>query len=113
VGFAPAEVTVERIRLPTVEGRKTGNPDPQYLLQGAISRLFRQVISLTDYVEVMEPPRIAISAIHDNRKIEQKDVAPLRSLLVEIRCHLVGGISPLNQRRERRSQIDHTGTNGP
>ena len=99
-GFTPEEIaiTAEQNTL-TVEGRKAGKAEHQYLYQGISARPFRRVFSLADYVQVkgaafdngllkielvrevpeaMKPRRIAIAsgvAGNDNQQIEHKKAA--------------------------------------
>jgi molecular chaperone IbpA len=97
-GFTPEEIviTAEQSAL-TVEGRKTGNENRDYLHQGITVRPFRRVFNLAEYVtvkdasfengtlrivlvrevpEALKPRRIAIEgAARDDQKTEQKQVA--------------------------------------
>jgi molecular chaperone IbpA len=54
-GFAADDVTVtaEQNTL-TIEGRKTGKDEREYLYQGIAARPFRRVFNLADYVQVRE-----------------------------------------------------------
>lgn len=53
--FAPEDiaVTAEQNTL-TVEGRKSGKDDREYLYQGIAARPFRRVFNLADYVQVRQ-----------------------------------------------------------
>ncbi|MDQ2082758.1 Hsp20 family protein [Xanthobacteraceae bacterium Astr-EGSB] len=99
-GFAPEEITVTAEQnVLTVEGRKAGKSDRQYLYQGISARPFRRIFNLADYVQVkdaslvdgllkihlvrevpeaMKPRQIPIAGGptgSDNRQIEQKHAA--------------------------------------
>ena len=96
-GFTPEEVSITAEQsLLTVEGRKAGQTERQYIYQGISARPFRRVFNLADYVEVkgatfeggllqidlvrevpeaMKPRRIAINASDENRHIEHKQAA--------------------------------------
>ena len=54
-GFAPEDVTVtaEQNTL-TIEGRKAGKDEREYLYQGIAARPFRRVFNLADYVQVKQ-----------------------------------------------------------
>jgi molecular chaperone IbpA len=54
-GFAPEDVTVtaEQNTL-TIEGKRPGKDDREYLYQGIAARPFRRVFNLADYVQVKE-----------------------------------------------------------
>lgn len=54
-GFAAEDiaVTAEQNAL-TIEGRKSGNDERQYLYQGIAARPFRRIFNLADYVKVKE-----------------------------------------------------------
>ena len=54
-GFAPEDVsmTAEQNML-TIEGKKTGKDEREYLYQGIAARPFRRVFNLADYVQVKE-----------------------------------------------------------
>jgi len=97
-GFTPDEISITaENNVLTVEGRKAGKADHEYLYQGISARPFRHVFNLADYVqakgasfenglltielvrevpEAMKPRKIAIgSAGNDNRQIEHKAAA--------------------------------------
>lgn len=96
-GFAPEEISITAEQnVLTVEGRKAGETEHQYLYQGISARPFRRVFNLADYVEVkgasfeggllkidlvrevpeaMKPRRITINAGNDNKQIEHKQAA--------------------------------------
>ena len=80
----------------TVEGRKAGKGEHQYLYHGISARPFRRVFNLADYVQVkgasfesgllkielvrevpeaMKPRRIAINAGNENQQVERKKAA--------------------------------------
>ena len=96
-GFAPEDVSVtaEQNTL-TVEGRKAGKDEREYLYQGIAARPFRRVFNLADYVQVkdaafkdglltidlareipeaMKPRRIAINGGSAPVQIDQKKKA--------------------------------------
>jgi molecular chaperone IbpA len=96
-GFAPEDVnvTAEQNTL-TIEGRKTGKDEREYLYQGIAARPFRRVFNLADYVQVkqasfkdglltidlareipeaMKPRRIAINGVSASQQIDQKKAA--------------------------------------
>jgi molecular chaperone IbpA len=96
-GFAPEDVSVtaEQNTL-TVEGRKAGKDEREYLYQGIAARPFRRVFNLADYVQVkdasfkdglltvdlareipeaMKPRRIAINGGSAPVQIDQKKAA--------------------------------------
>jgi molecular chaperone IbpA len=96
-GFAPEDVslTAEQNTL-TIEGRKPGKDEREYLYQGIAARPFRRVFNLADYVQVkqasftdgllvielareipeaMKPRRIAISGGSASAQIDQKKAA--------------------------------------
>jgi molecular chaperone IbpA len=96
-GFAPEDVnvTAEQNTL-TVEGRKAGKDEREYLYQGIAARPFRRVFNLADYVQVkeasfkdglltidlareipeaMKPRRIAINGASPAPQIDQKQAA--------------------------------------
>ena len=54
-GFAPDDVnvTAEQNTL-TIEGRKTGKDEREFLYQGIAARPFRRVFNLADYVQVIQ-----------------------------------------------------------
>jgi molecular chaperone IbpA len=54
-GFAPEDVTVtaEQNTL-TIEGKKAGKDEREYLYQGIAARPFRRVFNLADYVQVRQ-----------------------------------------------------------
>jgi len=93
-GFAPEDVslTAEQNTL-TIEGRKPGKDEREYLYQGIAARPFRRVFNLADYVQVkqasftdglliielareipeaMKPRRIAITGGSASAQIDQK-----------------------------------------
>jgi molecular chaperone IbpA len=93
-GFAPDDVSVtaEQNTL-TIEGKKTGQDEHQYLYQGIAARPFRRVFNLADYVQVkdasfkdglltielarevpeaMKPRRIAINGVGASQQIDQR-----------------------------------------
>jgi molecular chaperone IbpA len=95
-GFAPEDVTVtaEQNAL-TIEGKKAGKNEREYLYQGIVARPFRRVFNLADYVQVkaasfkdgllvidlarevpeaMKPRRIAIDG-GSTSQVEQKKAA--------------------------------------
>ena len=96
-GFAPEDVSVtaEQNTL-TIEGRKTGKDEREFLYQGIAARPFRRVFNLADYVQVnqanfkdglltidlareipeaMKPRRIAINGGSTAPRIDQKNAA--------------------------------------
>jgi len=96
-GFAPEDVTVtaEQNTL-TIEGKKAGKDEREYLYQGIAARPFRRVFNLADYVQVqaasfkdgllvielareipeaMKPRRIAINGATSSPQIDQKKAA--------------------------------------
>jgi molecular chaperone IbpA len=96
-GFAPEDVTLtaEQSTL-TIEGRKTGKDEREYLYQGIAARPFRRTFNLADYVQVkeasfqnglltidlareipeaMKPRRIAINGAGPAAQIGQKQAA--------------------------------------
>jgi molecular chaperone IbpA len=96
-GFSPDDVTVtaEQNTL-TIEGRKTGNDEREFLYQGIAARPFRRVFNLADYVQVkqasfkdglltielareipeaMKPRRIAINGSAGPVQVAQKKAA--------------------------------------
>ena len=96
-GFAPDDVnvTAEQNTL-TIEGRKPGKDEREYLYQGIAARPFRRVFNLADYVQVkgasfkdgllvielareipeaMKPRRIAINGATSSPQIDQKKAA--------------------------------------
>jgi len=96
-GFAPADVavTAEQNTL-TIEGKKAGKDERDYLYQGIAARPFRRVFNLADYVQVkdasfqnglltielareipeaMKPRRIAINGVGPAAQIDQKKAA--------------------------------------
>jgi molecular chaperone IbpA len=96
-GFAPEDVTVtaEQNTL-TIEGKKPGKDEREYLYQGIAARPFRRVFNLADYVQVnqasfkdglltidlareipeaMKPRRIAINGGGVPAQIDQKKAA--------------------------------------
>jgi molecular chaperone IbpA len=94
-GFAPEDVTVtaEQNTL-TIEGKKAGKDEREYLYQGIAARPFRRVFNLADYVQVkaasfkdgllvidrevpeaMKPRRIAINGASSSPQIDQKKAA--------------------------------------
>ena len=96
-GFAPEDVTVtaEQNTL-TIEGKKAGKDEREYLYQGIAARPFRRVFNLADYVQVkeasfkdglltidlareipeaMKPRRIAINGASASPQIDQKKAA--------------------------------------
>ena len=96
-GFAPEDVTVtaEQNTL-TIEGKKAGKDEREYLYQGIAARPFRRVFNLADYVQVkqasfkdglltidlareipeaMKPRRIAINGGSTSPQIDQKKAA--------------------------------------
>ena len=96
-GFAPEDVTLtaEQNTL-TIEGRKAGKDEREYLYQGIAARPFRRVFNLADYVQVkqasfkdglltidlareipeaMKPRRIAINGGSASPQIDQKKAA--------------------------------------
>ena len=95
-GFAPEDVTLtaEQNTL-TIEGKKAGKDEREYLYQGIAARPFRRVFNLADYVQVkqasfkdgllvidlareipeaMKPRRVAINGAGSSQ-IEQKKAA--------------------------------------
>ena len=95
-GFAPEDVnvTAEQNTL-TIEGKKAGKDEREYLYQGIAARPFRRVFNLADYVQVkqasfkdgllvidlareipeaMKPRRVAINGA-GSHQIEQKKAA--------------------------------------
>lgn len=99
-GFKPEEITVTAEQnMLTVEGRKAGKDDREYLYRGISGRPFRRQFNLADYVEVkgasfedgllqvdlarelpeaMKPRRIAVKSgpFHsETQHIEQKQAA--------------------------------------
>jgi molecular chaperone IbpA len=97
-GFAADEITVTAEQnLLTVEGRKTGRSNGEYLHQGISARPFRRVFNLAEYVQVksasfengllkidlvrevpetMKPRKIAIGTPgNDNKAIEHQSAA--------------------------------------
>jgi len=96
-GFAPDEVTVTAEQnMLTIEGRKTGKAEREYLYQGIAARPFRRVFNLADYVQVkqagfkdglltielareipeaMKPRRIAINGANLSPQIDRKKAA--------------------------------------
>jgi molecular chaperone IbpA len=93
-GFAPEDVTVtaEQNTL-TIEGKKAGKDEREYLYQSIAARPFRRVFNLADYVQVnqasfkdglltidlareipeaMKPRRIAINGGSPSQQIDQK-----------------------------------------
>lgn len=96
-GFAPEDVlvTAEQNML-TIEGKKPGQDDREYLYQGIAARPFRRAFNLADYVrvtqasfkdglltielareipEAMKPRRIAINGGAGAPQIDQKKAA--------------------------------------
>jgi molecular chaperone IbpA len=96
-GFAPEDVTLtaEQNTL-TIDGKKAGKDEREYLYQGIAARPFRRVFNLADYVQVkqasfkdglltidlareipeaMKPRRIAISGGNPSPQIDQKKAA--------------------------------------
>jgi molecular chaperone IbpA len=96
-GFKPEEIalTAEQSAL-TVEGRKAGNEDGDYLHQGISMRSFRRVFNLSEHMQVkdatfdngllkielmrempeaMKPRRIAIVGGNENHKTENTQAA--------------------------------------
>jgi molecular chaperone IbpA len=96
-GFAPEDValTAEQNTL-TIEGKKAGKDERDYLYQGIAARPFRRVFNLADYVQVkgasfdngllvidlareipeaMKPRRIAINGAGPAAQIDQKKAA--------------------------------------
>ena len=96
-GFAPEDVavTAEQNTL-TIEGKKAGKDEREYLYQGIAARPFRRIFNLADYVQVkqasfkdglltidlareipeaMKPRRIAISGGSSSPQIDQKKAA--------------------------------------
>jgi len=96
-GFAPEDVmvTAEQNTL-TIEGKKAGKEEREYLYQGIAARPFRRVFNLADYVQVkeasfrdglliidlareipdaMKPRRIAINGVSSSPQIDQKRAA--------------------------------------
>ena len=96
-GFAPEDVslTAEQNTL-TIEGKKAGKDERDYLYQGIAARPFRRVFNLADYVQVkgatfkdglltidlareipeaMKPRRIAINGAAPAAQIDQKKAA--------------------------------------
>ena len=96
-GFAPEDVSVtaEQNTL-TIEGKKAGKDEREYLYQGIAARPFRRVFNLADYVQVkaasfkdglltidlareipeaMKPRRIAINGATNSPQIDQKKAA--------------------------------------
>ena len=96
-GFAPEDVslTAEQNTL-TIEGKKAGKDEREYLYQGIAARPFRRVFNLADYVQVnqasfkdglltielareipeaMKPRRIAINGATPSPQIDQKKAA--------------------------------------
>jgi molecular chaperone IbpA len=96
-GFAPEDVTVtaEQNTL-TIEGKKAGKDEREYLYQGIAARPFRRIFNLADYVQVkeasfkdglltidlareipeaMKPRRIAIGGVSSSPQIDQKKAA--------------------------------------
>jgi molecular chaperone IbpA len=54
-GFAPEDVSVTAEQnMLTIEGKKTGKDEREYLYQGIAARPFRRVFNLADYVQVKE-----------------------------------------------------------
>jgi molecular chaperone IbpA len=96
-GFAPEDVavTAEQNTL-TIEGKKAGKDEREYLYQGIAARPFRRIFNLADYVQVkeasfkdglltidlareipeaMKPRRIAIGSVSSSPQIDQKKAA--------------------------------------
>jgi molecular chaperone IbpA len=96
-GFAPEDVSVtaEQNSL-TIEGKKVGSDEREYLYQGIAARPFRRVFNLADYVQVtqasfkdglltidlvravpeaMKPRRIAINGGGTSKQIDQQQAA--------------------------------------
>ena len=96
-GFAPEDVTLtaEQNTL-TIEGKKAGKDEREYLYHGIAARPFRRVFNLADYVQVqaasfkdgllvielareipeaMKPRRIAINGATSSPQIDQKKAA--------------------------------------
>ena len=96
-GFAPEDVSVTAEQnMLTIEGKKTGKDEREYLYQGIAARPFRRLFNLADYVQVkdasfkdglltielareipeaMKPRRIAISGATGPAQIDQKHAA--------------------------------------
>lgn len=54
-GFGPEDITVTAEQnLLTIEGKKTGQAEPEYLYQGIAARPFRRVFNLADHVQVTQ-----------------------------------------------------------
>jgi molecular chaperone IbpA len=96
-GFAPDEITITvEQNVLTIEGRKAGKTDHQYLYQGISARHFKHQFSLAESVQVkaasfdngllrvelvretpeaMKPRRIPIGSANSSSEIERKKAA--------------------------------------
>jgi molecular chaperone IbpA len=93
-GFAPDDITITaQQNLLTVAGRKTDNPDHEYLYQGVSARAFDRRFSLADHVEVE-------GASHENGLLQIDLVRKLPETMKPRRIEI--GQSPAKNTGEQR-----------